>query len=96
MLAKKLQALKYNLKKWNKESLGNVSARKDAALEQLNYWDSLERLGSLFEEDRRSQQATRDEFSHCAILEEIPWRQKFNGSLVEGGRQQYQVLSSHG
>ena len=54
VLAKKLQALKYNLKKWNKETLGNVSARKDASLEQLNYWDSLERLRPLSEEDRRS------------------------------------------
>ena len=36
VLAKKLQALKINLKKWNKEVLGNVSARKDDALEQIN------------------------------------------------------------
>ncbi|RVW54244.1 hypothetical protein CK203_080156 [Vitis vinifera] len=47
------------------------TARKDAALEKLNYWDSLERLGSLSEEDRSSQQIARDEFSHCAILEEF-------------------------
>ena len=74
VLAKKLQALKYYLKRWNKETLGNVSTRKDAALEKLNYWDSLERFGSLSEEDRSSQRIVRDEFSHCAILEEISLR----------------------
>ncbi|RVX19512.1 hypothetical protein CK203_004994 [Vitis vinifera] len=71
--------------KWNKESLGNVSAKKDAALEQLNYWDSLERLGSLSEEDRRSQRTARDEFSHCAILEEISWRQKSRALWLKEG-----------
>ena len=54
VLVKKLQALKYDLKIWNKETLGNVLVRKDATLEKLNYWDSLERLGSLSEEDRSS------------------------------------------
>nr|CAN71342.1 hypothetical protein VITISV_002439 [Vitis vinifera] len=85
VLAKKLQALKYDLKKWNKETIGNVSVRKDATLEELNYWDSLERLGSLSEEDRSSQQIARDEFSHCAILEEISWRQKSRALWLKEG-----------
>ena len=85
VLAKKLQALKYNLKRWNKETLGNVSARKDAALEKLNYWDSLERLGALSKEDRSSQRITKDEFSHCAILEEISWRQKSRALWLKKG-----------
>ena len=71
VLAKKLQALKYDLKRWNKEALGNVTVRKDATLEELNLWDSLKRCGSLSEEDRNSQQIARNVFSHCAILEEI-------------------------
>lgn len=37
VLARKLQAMKIDIKKWNKEVLGNDSARKDAALEQINY-----------------------------------------------------------
>ena len=41
VLAKKLQAMKYDLKMRYKGTFGNVSARKDAALEKLNYWDSL-------------------------------------------------------
>ena len=60
-------------------------ARKDASLEQLNYWDSLERLRPLSEEDRRSQRTTKDEFSHCAILEEISWRQKSRALWLKEG-----------
>ena len=44
VIAKKLEALKIDLKKWNKEVLGNVSARKDAALELINQGENLERL----------------------------------------------------
>ena len=60
-------------------------ARKDASLEQLNYWDSLERLRPLSKEDRRSQRTTKDEFSHCAILEEISWRQKSRALWLKEG-----------
>ncbi|RVX19547.1 Transposon TX1 uncharacterized 149 kDa protein [Vitis vinifera] len=41
VLAKKLQALKYDLKRWNKEALGNVTVRKDAALEEGKFISSL-------------------------------------------------------
>ena len=46
--------LKNGLNKWNKEVVDNVSAKKDFALEVINHWDSVERLRTLFEEDRRS------------------------------------------
>ncbi|KAJ9689585.1 hypothetical protein PVL29_014989 [Vitis rotundifolia] len=61
VLAKKLQALKYDLKKWNKE------------------------LGSLSEEDRSCQRIARNEYSHCAILEEISWRQKSRALWLKEG-----------
>ncbi|KAL6332076.1 hypothetical protein AAG906_020756 [Vitis piasezkii] len=51
VLAKKLQDLKINLKKWNKEVLGNVSTRKDVALEHISYWDNAERLRPLSDEE---------------------------------------------
>ena len=54
MLSRKLQALKSNLKKWNKEVLENASTRKDSALELINYWDSIQRLRPLSEEDKIS------------------------------------------
>ena len=73
------------LKRWNKEALGNVTIRKDVALEELNLWDSLERCGPLSEEDRNSQRIARDEFSHCAILEEISWRQKSRALWLKEG-----------
>ncbi|RVW74710.1 hypothetical protein CK203_047882 [Vitis vinifera] len=43
------------------------------------------RLGSLSEEDRSSQRIARDEFSHCAILEEISWRQKSRALWLKEG-----------
>ncbi|RVX19153.1 putative ribonuclease H protein [Vitis vinifera] len=85
VIAKKLQALKHGLKLWNKESLGDVSVKKNAAWEKLKYWDNLESLGSLSEEDRRSQGAAKDEFNHCAILEEISWRQKSRALWLKEG-----------
>lgn len=50
MVTKKLQALKEDLKKWNKEEFGNVSMKKKVALEMISYWDSIERETPLFEE----------------------------------------------
>ena len=38
VFAKKLQALKNNLKKWNKEVFGNVLVKK-VALKMISYWE---------------------------------------------------------
>ncbi|RVW78657.1 Histone-lysine N-methyltransferase ASHH3 [Vitis vinifera] len=63
--------LKSDLRKWNKEVFGNVLARKDSALESINYWDSIERLRPLSKEDKISERNAIDEYNHLAILEEI-------------------------
>ncbi|RVW57758.1 hypothetical protein CK203_113916 [Vitis vinifera] len=62
--------LKSDLRKWNKEVFGNVLARKDSALELINYWDSIERLRPLSKEDKISERNAIDEYNHLAILEE--------------------------
>ena len=62
--------LKSDLRKWNKEVFGNVLARKDSALELINYWDSIERLRPLSTEDKISERNAIDEYNHLAILEE--------------------------
>ena len=64
---------------------GNVSARKDSALELINYWDSIEKLRPLFEEDKISQRNAKDEYSHLAILEETSWRQKSRALWLKEG-----------
>ena len=64
---------------------GNVSARKDSALELINYWDSIEKLRPLFEEDKISQRNAKDEYSHLAILEETSWRQKSRALWMKEG-----------
>ena len=43
-LAEKLKALKRDLRRWNKEVFGNVSAKKAEALSRIQFWDSKESL----------------------------------------------------
>ena len=52
VLVKELLALKKDLKKRNKKVFGNVTVKKEAALEMINYWDSIERVRPLSERDR--------------------------------------------
>jgi hypothetical protein len=52
VLAKKLQALKGKIKKWNIEVLGNVGSRNKAWAEELELLDSFEEGRGLSEEER--------------------------------------------
>ena len=52
VLVKELLALKKDLKKRNKKVFDNVTVKKEAALEMINYWDSIERVRPLSERDR--------------------------------------------
>ena len=50
-LAEKLKALKRDLRRWNKEVFGNVSARKSKVFSRIQLWDSKESVNLLsFEE----------------------------------------------
>jgi hypothetical protein len=75
VLAKKLQALKGEIKKWNTEVFGNVGIRNKAWAEELELLDSYEEGRGLSEEkERRSELVTGLEAS--LLQEEICWRQK--------------------
>jgi hypothetical protein len=52
VLAKKLQALKGEIKKWNCEVFGNVGARHKAWAEKLELLDSYEADRGLSEEEK--------------------------------------------
>ena len=56
-LSEKLKALKANLKIWNGEVFGNVTARKDSTLKLMMFWDSIEgdRVLSTEEQNLRKQ-----------------------------------------
>ena len=51
ILAKKLRALKANLKKWNKEEFGDLALRKKNLLIELMGLDAREELLGLSDED---------------------------------------------
>ena len=76
ILAKKLAALKSDLKKWNGTDFGNISVKKQQLWCKLNALDVKEDSQSLSEEEKREQSTLRADLEKAALLEEISWRQK--------------------
>lgn len=69
ILAEKLKALKSFLKIWNKEVFGNVSSRKDFALNQVMFWDSMEGTRPSSIEKQIARQLVREEYKKWVLLE---------------------------
>ena len=76
MLSEKLKALKACLKVWNREVFGNVNARKELALKQMMYWDSIEGYRVLTTEEQNFRKQALEEYEKWVIMEETSWRQK--------------------
>jgi hypothetical protein len=76
VLAKKLQALKGEIKKWNREEFGNVGARTKAWAEELELLDSIEEGRGLSEEEKERRRGLALELEASLLQEEICWRQK--------------------
>ena len=76
ILAKKLTALKSNLKKWIESDFGNIAAKKQLLWSKLNVLDLKEDHHSLFEVEKLEKASLRSELEKAAMLEEISWRQK--------------------
>jgi hypothetical protein len=72
ILAKKLRALKGEIKRWNLEVFGNVGARNKAWAEELEFLDRSEEVRGLSKEERRRLLAIDLEAS--LLQEEISWR----------------------
>ena len=75
-LSEKLKALKASLKIWNREVFGNVTARKDSALKEMMFWDSIERDRVLYAEEQNLKKQALEEYKKLVIMEETSWRQK--------------------
>jgi hypothetical protein len=75
-LAKKLQALKGEIKKWNSEVFGNVGARNKAWAEELKLLDSYEEDRGLSEEEKERRRGLISDLEASLLQEEICWRQK--------------------
>ena len=76
ILAKKLAALKLDLKKWNEAEFGNVSFKKQALWSNLNVLDAKEDNHRLTAEEKLEQSNLRTDIEKLSLMEEISWRQK--------------------
>jgi hypothetical protein len=76
VLAKKLQALKGEIKKWNFEVFGNVGSRNKAWAEELELLDSYEEGRGLSEEEKERRRELVTGLEASLLQEEICWKQK--------------------
>ena len=76
VLARRLKALKEDLKIWNKEVFGDVGLRKKGVMADIGRLDEQEFQGVLSDEDRVQRDQLRAEWDGLAHLDEISWRQK--------------------
>ena len=71
ILAKKLTALKTDLKKWNKTDFGNITVKKQQLWSKLNALAVKEDNQPLIEEEKLDQATFRANLEKAALLEEI-------------------------
>ena len=76
VLARKLKALKEDLKIWNKEVFGDVGLKKKGVMNDILRFDEKEFQGVFSDEEQVQRDQLRAEWDHLAHLDEISWRQK--------------------
>ena len=85
ILAKKLNALKTDLKKWNETDFGNISVKKQQLWSKLNALDVKEDNQPLSKEEKLEKASFRTDLEKAALLEEISWRQKSKVLFLKEG-----------
>jgi hypothetical protein len=76
VLAKKLKALKWEIKRWNLEEFGDIREKNKACCEELKELDRTEEVRQLTEEERNRRRQISRELEASLLQEEISWRQK--------------------
>jgi hypothetical protein len=76
VLAKKLKALKWEIKRWNLEEFGDVRERNKASCEELKALDRTEEGRQLSEDEKMRRRQISRELEATLFQEEISWRQK--------------------
>ena len=71
ILAKKLAALKLDLKKWNEAEFGDVSFKKQALWSKLNVLNAKEENHRLTTEEKLEQFNLRTDIEKLTLMEEI-------------------------
>ena len=69
-LSAKLKELKQKLKVWNREEFGNLESNKEAAIQQVEYWDRVEDERSLSMEELAYKKTTKEDYAKWVDLEE--------------------------
>jgi hypothetical protein len=85
ILAKKLSALKGEMKRWNREVFGNVGARNKAWAEELELLDRSEEVRRLSKEGKERRRLLASDLEASLLQEEISWRQKSRVQWLKEG-----------
>jgi hypothetical protein len=85
VLAKKLKALKVDLKSWNEKVFGNVESLKLARLEELRVLDRIEEERGLDLEELLRKRSIVSDLERIILQEEISWRQNSRVLWLKAG-----------
>ena len=85
MLACKLKALKEDLKKWNKDSFGDVHHRKNCCMRDILELDVKEEREGLSSDEYLLREEFKGEVTKLAHLAETSWRQKSRATWLKEG-----------
>jgi hypothetical protein len=85
VLARKLKALKGDLRRWNNKIFGYVGKRKNALFEEIRELDRLQEDRGLDEEEKRKKMLLTMELERTLLCEEISWRQKSRALRLKEG-----------
>ena len=84
-LSAKLKELKQKLKVWNREVFRNLERNKEAALQQVEYWDKVEDERSLTMEELTYKKEAKEGYAKWVDLEETHWRQASRELWLKAG-----------
>jgi hypothetical protein len=73
VLASKLKALKFDLKRWNEEVFDNVERKNNILLEKLHVFDVLEEERALGVEEKLEKVEIIIEFERSTLMEEVSY-----------------------
>ncbi|XP_026433083.1 uncharacterized protein LOC113330493 [Papaver somniferum] len=84
-LAKKLQALKFFIKKWGRETFGSLQIEVDNLEKLIDVYDSLEEINALNEDDFTSRETTKVQHNKASLNLARKWHARTKGQWLADG-----------